>query len=234
MKINWRKGAVLNAVGLSNLGAEAFVRDYAIRLRALGSSAFEPFMISWMPDNELEEFRNLLKELKALPYSLQVNLSCPNVDERWSLEKNAFMLECLRRLDKPIYVKVNALEPIKNVVDLSEWIAGVSCSNSIPWGSYGEIDWEGLFGKMSPLAAYGGGGLSGAPLLPLTESWIRRLRGEGFTKTIMGGGGVLSVRDADRILQAGANMVELGSVAILRPWNIKGIIEYVRCSSTSS
>ena len=44
---------------------------------------------------------------------------------------------------------------------------------------------------------------------------------------IVGGGGILSVRDAFDMLDAGANAIELGSVSILRPWRVAGIIRAV-------
>ena len=102
-------------------------------------------------------------------------------------------------------------------------------SNTIPWGQLPDrIDWKGLFGTdVSPVAKYGGGGLSGKPLLPIVTDWIRGARVKGVVKPIVAGGGILSKADADRMLDAGADAVELGSVAFLRPWRVQGIINHV-------
>ena len=78
--------------------------------------------------------------------------------------------------------------------------------------------------ESSPLAKYGGGGISGRPLRALVCEWILRLRYAGFTKPINGGGGILSPEDAEHYRQAGASSIFLGSVAVLRPWRVRGII----------
>ncbi len=221
IRVSWQKAIVLNAVGLSNPGVEVFIRDYRLRPRP------EPFMISWAPgDGDAARFRDHLREIKELPYSLQVNWSCPNVDTVHDLDNIKEVLETLRGLDKPIYLKTSVIEPIENIIDLQEWIDGVSCSNSIPWGASVDIDWVSLFGTpYSPLAKYGGGGLSGRPLLPLVAKWIETLRSANFTKTIIGGGGVLDCIGAQILRLAGADAIELGSITILRPWRIKTIID---------
>jgi dihydroorotate dehydrogenase len=101
-------------------------------------------------------------------------------------------------------------------------------SNSIPWGKFrGRIDWKGLFGsEVSPLAGMGGGGLSGRPLLPIVMDWIRAARSSGLHKAIVGGGGILSSLDAAQMMSCGVDAIEIGSVSILRPWRVAGIIRH--------
>jgi dihydroorotate dehydrogenase len=131
----------------------------------------------------------------------------------------------------PVFIKLNALVTPLTAMQIGEHrnCAGLICSNSIPWGQMkSRIDWEGLFGShISPLSFYGGGGLSGKPLLPIVRDWISSIRGYGFEKPIIGGGGVLSAEDADVLLDAGATAIELGSVSILRPWRVRSIIQHV-------
>jgi dihydroorotate dehydrogenase len=128
-------------------------------------------------------------------------------------------------------VKLNALVSPHLAAKLAshDVCDAIVCSNTIPWGQLpNQIDWERLFGTdTSPLASLGGGGLSGKPLLPIVEDWIRAARASGLRKPIVGGGGVLSSGDADRLIDAGASAIELGSVSILRPWRVAGIIRHV-------
>ena len=114
----------------------------------------------------------------------------------------------------------------------------VCVSNTIPWGQLPEhIDWEDLFGTSeSPLAHLGGGGLSGVPLLPLLVNWIKRARQVGLKKPLNAGGGILSKGNGDKVIDAGAESLFIGSVAFLRPWRVRGIVHhfnsrYIRESS---
>jgi len=88
------------------------------------------------------------------------------------------------------------------------------------------IDWWGIFGSSeSPLKQYGGGGLSGYPLLSIVAEWISEIRSEGAKIPIIGGGGVLKKSDVNLLWQSGASAIMIGSVSNLRPWRIRGIIK---------
>lgn len=241
------KGVALNAVGLSNFGAEHYFKLRFENER--WQDRKEPFLISFMAvsktrDERLKEaiaFFELLVE--ELPYfkatvGLQLNFSCPNVghEQKELLSEAESFLDLFSLLKIPIVIKLNALSSIESVLKLEQHPAldAISVSNTIPWGELpAEIDWKGLFGSdESPLAKRFKnpnikGGLSGKPLLRIVEGWIKEARHAGFKKPIMGGGGILSKSDAKRLIKAGANAIELGSVAFLRPWRVKGIIKHV-------
>lgn len=237
IKVDWMKGTVLNAVGLSGPGAVRLLHE------GMWRAIHEPFIISfmsvgldrWIRMEELQGFvkllRNELPEFKA-PVGLQVNISCPNVglDPRELLEEVEDVVDVASDLGIPVILKINAtFSPEAIVAIQNEPFDAISISNTIPWGKMADrINWERLFGTTSsPLAVYGGGGLSGAPLLPIVSDWVKKARDLGFRKPIMGGGGILSKKDADLILDAGATAIELGSVSILRPWRIRSIIRHV-------
>lgn len=234
-----RAGVVLNAVGLSGPGVEALVDQWLMRMPSA------PFVISVMSvaagfDERLSEMVAVFDKLKHVTcdvrpvrIAIQVNLSCPNagLDLGHLAREAGCMLNVSVRCGVPVMVKLNALIPIETASVIAEHpgCAALVMSNTIPWGQLSDrIDWRGLFGSdVSPLARYGGGGLSGKPLLPIVVDWIRRARAAGITKPIVGGGGILSRADADRVLDAGASAIELGSVSILRPWRVAGIIRHV-------
>jgi dihydroorotate dehydrogenase (NAD+) catalytic subunit len=165
--------------------------------------------------------------------ALQINFSCPNVglDLTHLTDEVHEVLDSAAKLEIPILVKLNALVPVEVVKTIAAHPScdAIVCSNTIPWGKLPErIDWKGLFGSdTSPLAKYGGGGLSGKPLLPIVADWIRDVRAAGVTTPIVGGGGILCRQDAERLLDVGADAVEIGSVSILRPWRVRSIIRYV-------
>ena len=228
-------GYALNAVGLAGLGAkELLARDQWQNLRA-------PFFLSFMSlekgDKAIEEMRAFKDLLKAhlpffhAPVGLQINLSCPNagVDLDAAAREAITALDIFSELGIPLVLKFNTLISVEVVCKICEHPAcdAIIISNTIPWGKEEKkIPWTKLFGNKgeSPLARYGGGGLSGAPLLPLICDWIKAARKAGITKPINAGGGILHPRDVDRVKAAGADGISVASALMLRPWRLSRII----------
>jgi dihydroorotate dehydrogenase len=237
--VHWRKGAVLNAVGLSGPGLAALLADGRWQAR------IDPFFLSFMAVEadlgmrigKAERFAGQLASERhrfRAPFGVEVNLSCPNVGvhPRTLVNEAGHVLDTMASelSGVPLVPKFNALVPVEDAAWVADHpaCAAVCVSNTIPWGKLPErIDWRGLFGEVSPLAQYGGGGLSGAPLLPLVRDWVAEAVRSGFPVPIIAGGGILCPSDAVYLLQAGAAAVELGSVAILRSWRVAGIVRAV-------
>jgi len=182
-------------------------------------------------EERLEELKGYLFLLKKyLPLfkasiGLQKNETCPNVNKRetnWGemIYEIKVGLEMIGELNIPVIPKLNVLTPIEVAKEISEseHCDALCVSNTIPWGKLPErIDWEGLFGsKTSPLARFGGGGYSGAGLLPLVCDWIKEARYAGIKKHINVGGGILRPDDVNVIHKVGGNSISLGSIRILR------------------
>lgn len=243
--VKLREGVVLNAVGLSGPGAQELFESGRWQERR------EPFFLSFMSvgetrsirKTEIFEFLKMFKRYKydfQAPIGLQINFSCPNVRARYTLKEvynSDFFDEAADGLSLahdtfklPVMAKFNVLMPIEMAREISEYgfCDAICVSNTIPWGKLPrEIDWRELFGSMeSPLKQYGGGGLSGKPLLPLVAEWVKRARKAGITKPINAGGGILCPDDARALFDAGADSVFIGSAAILRPWRVKKIIRF--------
>jgi dihydroorotate dehydrogenase len=231
-------GVVLNSIGLSGPGADRLIDRWCVEMKE------DPFFISFMSveptaEARLHEARQfvglLLRRYAKLPrhMGIQVNFSCPNVglDTSTLVEEVTSTLNEFAHLELPCLAKLNVLFPVEAAVQLQTHAAldGIVMGNTVPWGKLPEkIDWRGLFGsEVSPLARFGGGGLSGKPLLPLVADWVLQARKAGFSKVIIAGGGILDTDDADRLLDVGADGLELGSVSILRPWRVAKIIRYV-------
>gem|GEM_PF-323356 len=100
----------------------------------------------------------------------------------------------------------------------------ISIPNTVSWGELPDrIDWQKLFGTtVSPLAKYGGGGLSGWPLTPLTAEWIFKCRKEGI-KVPINAGSVYKADDVDLMHSVGASGIVIGCVKFLRPWRLESI-----------
>jgi dihydroorotate dehydrogenase len=230
------QGIILNAVGLSGPGAKALLDTGRWQKRT------KPFGISFMAVGltreerapELAMFVKLLKKYLpqfAAKIFLQINYSCPNVGLNPSLLIDEVIsgLKLASYLGIPLMPKFNILAPIEALKEISKspWCDAICVSNTIPWGKLAaKINWKKLFGSdISPLAGFGGGGLSGAPLLLLVAEYVEQMRNAGITKPINAGGGILSPGDVDLMHHVGASSVFIGSVATLRPWRVQPIIQ---------
>ena len=236
--VNWRRGVVLNALGLPGPGIEALLATGRWQRRT------EPFFLSHAAvaetaEGRLDEVRRFVRILRAAlsdfaaPVGLQVNFSCPNVPHgepapdpvagfRAELDEYA-------ALDVPLMVKLSVTQPVAEARAIAEHPAcdALCVSNTIPWGEMADrIDWPGLFGERSPLERFGGGGLSGALLLLLVAEWIEEARREGITVPINAGGGILRPADAGVLREAGASSVFVGTIAMLRGWRLARTIRH--------
>jgi dihydroorotate dehydrogenase len=236
------KGAVLNSVGLSGPGAKALFET------GQWQDKKEPFFISFMSiAKTLEERKQETKAFVEMvelfevdfgtQFGIQVNLSCPNTGHDTSkiAEEAAEILGLFQGLRKscqiPIVPKFNVLYPVEAVREIEPLCDAICTSNTLPWGQLpAEVDWRDYSAcvhaepPVSPLAHLGNGGLSGAPLLPLVEEWVKAARGRKIDIPIIAGGGILRPRDVDVLANAGADAVFLGTIAILRGWRLRATI----------
>lgn len=228
----WMSGIVLNAVGLTGPGTKVLLQKTEWQLRT------EPFIISFMSVAstskerliELKEFVDLLFRCLAgfrTHIALQLNFSCPNTGHDTSelFDEVAAALEIASKLGIPLIPKFNLLVTPEQAIEISKNpnCAGICVTNTFPFGTIlPEAWWIKHFGtadpKESPLAQFGGGGLSGKPILPYLCEWIKDFRTLGGDCHINAGGGILGPWGAIRIFIAGADSISLGTIAMLRPW----------------
>lgn len=236
IRINFLKAMVLNSVGLSGPGLEYLLKQNKWQQRT------EPFFISFMSfsatlEEKLKEARDFVdlikkerKNFKA-SFGVQVNISCPNTGHpvRDMIRDALEILKIISELNVPIEVKIGVADSDLNFLrelQDSGLCDCIVCSNTIPWGKIPErIDWRSLFGtSKSPLEHLGGGGLSGKLLFLIVLDWLKNVRAAGITMPIKVGGGILSAADAREVFRHGADAIEIGSVAILRPWRVSRIV----------
>ena len=238
VRVDWRRGVVLNALGLPGPGLEALLAADRWQRRT------DPFFLSFAAiaetaDGRLDEVRRFVRILNAAlpdfaaPVGLQVNFSCPNVPHgeptpdpvagfRAELDEYA-------ALGVPLMVKLSVTQPVADARAIAEHPAcdALCVSNTIPWGEMPDrIDWHRLFGPRSPLERFGGGGLSGAPLLPLVAEWVAAARRAAIAAPINAGGGILRPADADVLHRASASSVFVGTIAMLRGWRLAQTIRH--------
>lgn len=254
--VNPWKGITLNAVGLSGPGIVRLLEEN------LWQQRLDPFRISFMPvgtsiDEKSAETALFVDTLlKYLPsfrtreIVIQLNVSCPNVgckeaDARAKVFEAHCLMTLLAKLNLPIEIKLVAtIDPsVAALIAHHPCCDSVCISNTIPWGALPDkINWRKLFGlrglgpvkpEESPLAKFGGGGLSGWPLRDLVLRWVKSFR-RMYKKHINAGGGIMHPRDIPLFKSAGADSVFLGSVAMLRPSRMRKIIGTARVELTDT
>ncbi|OGY92571.1 MAG: hypothetical protein A3H70_00745 [Candidatus Komeilibacteria bacterium RIFCSPLOWO2_02_FULL_48_11] len=237
----WR-AITLNAVGLSGPGASALLA------RNLWQQRTKPFFISFMSvaptcEERLAELSTFVVLLQlemwrfCAKFGLQTNISCPNVglDPRELIPEAHSALDIAAVLGIPLVIKISVEADPQDAANIASHpqCDALCVGNTVKFGRLPErIDWVGLFGTAdpakSPLAKYGGGGLSGPPLFPVLCEWLWQYRQIDQTTPISACGGIFRARDALWLFEnRGVNAVELGTVATLRPWRVQRIIHAV-------
>ncbi len=229
-------GVVLNAVNLSGPGLDFLLKTG--RWQKLN----KPFFISFMSVGDTKEERlselkkavEMLKEAKPFfnsPFGLQINFSCPNTGhDQAELAKEVHeALKIANELGIPLVPKISLiLSPaIASEIMNDPFCDAICVSNSVAWRDITPEAKDVFFDTQeSPLSRFGGGAVSGKYLFPLVREWIRQFRHqhEGVAKPIIAGGGILKKSNVKEFAGIGATAISPGTIAILRPWNLKSVI----------
>jgi dihydroorotate dehydrogenase (NAD+) catalytic subunit len=199
---------MLNAIGLANPGVDAFLVEHLPRLAALDV----PLWVS-VGGFAVEDYVHVAERLEPRDEieTLELNLSCPNVDE--VPENVAEVVTAVRGVTrKPLYAKLSAA-----VADLAATARaaeaagadGLSLVNTVRGLALDE-------NTLRPLLERGAGGLSGPALRPVALAAVHTC----FRETrlpIVGMGGVATGRHALELLAAGATDVAVGTALFADP-----------------
>jgi dihydroorotate dehydrogenase (NAD+) catalytic subunit len=205
---------MLNAIGLNNIGVEAFLKEKLPKLRG-----FETAVIVNVYGETPDDFVDVARELSGAEGidGLEVNVSCPNVskgglDLGTDPTEVRKLIERIRAVTKlPLWAKLTP-----NVTDIRAIAKGaidggadaLSVINSVRGMS---IDLD----RRIPHLANVVGGLSGPAIKPIALAKVYELAKE-FTIPIVGIGGIATGRDALEFLVAGAAAVQVGTQNFVR------------------
>ncbi len=207
---------MLNAVGLQNIGVEAFLREKLPLLRREQAQVIVNLYATSSGD-----FAALAERLNAEPgiAALELNISCPNVHEGGLLfgqdpRQAAAVTAAVRKAapDKHLIVKLTP-----NVTDIAEIARSVesagadsiSCINTVLGMS---VDLP----SRRPRLANVLGGLSGPAIKPVALRCVWQVA-RAVRIPVLGVGGIQSAFDALEFILVGASAVQVGTANFTRP-----------------
>jgi len=208
-------GGMLNAIGLQNVGVDAFI---AQKLPYLSKVA-TPVIVN-LYGNTLEEYGEVAARLDGLAgvAGIEVNISCPNVKQGGIVfgTDPAAAQEVVRLVkrntSKPMIVKLSP--NVTDVVLMARACAdaGADALSLINTLTGMAIDLD----RRRPVLANITGGLSGPAIKPVALRMVWQVA-KCVQIPIIGIGGIMNARDALEFILAGASAVQVGTASFLDP-----------------
>lgn len=154
------------------------------------------------------EWHELIQIAQTKTDWIELNLSCPNVQDQYSTADLEMPIRYALQLEHPVIAKLPPIKWLERGRMLFNFgIRWFHLCNTIP----------------SP-----GGGISGKPLKQYSLWAIEEFRKEwGNEVKIIGGGGITNTTDVEDYRSAGADHFSIGSV-LLNPWNWHKIKTWVK------
>jgi dihydroorotate dehydrogenase (NAD+) catalytic subunit len=216
-------GGMLNAIGLQNVGIDAFIAKKVPFLRTVNTPAIANFF-GYTPD----EYAELAARLDGIPEvsALEVNISCPNVKQGGIVFGTdpgcaaSVVAACRAATRKPLIVKLSP-----NVTDIVEMAlacegAGADALSVINTLTGMAIDLE----RRRPVLANVTGGLSGPAIKPVALRMVWQVA-RAVKVPVIGIGGIMSATDALEFMLAGATAVQVGTASFVNPSAAQEIAE---------
>jgi len=237
------RAGMLNAIGLANVGLDAFLGEKVPQLEKLGLPVFVN-----VAGTTIEDYVAVAEALETVSVvrGVELNISCPNVKAggiQFGVDPALAgkITAALRAVCKKNILIVK-LSP--NVTDIAEMAAaaveaGADALSMINTLTGMAIDVE----ARRPVLANATGGLSGPAVRPVAVHMIHRVYTQVARKAnvpIIGMGGIQYARDAIEFLLAGATGLAVGTALFVDPACLlsirDGIADYLcrhRCASVS-
>ena len=214
---------MLNAIGLQNVGVDAFIQYKLPFLREINT----PVIVNFF-GNTLEEYGEVARRLADIPEvaGLELNISCPNVKQGGIVfgtdPKAASEVVGLVRKHskKPLIVKLTPNVTDITVVARAVEAAGadaICCINTLTGMA---VDVK----TRKPRLANKTGGLSGPAIRPVAVRMVHQVV-QAVKIPVIGVGGIVCAMDALEFLIVGATAVQVGTANFVDPRAMPNIIE---------
>lgn len=219
-------GGMLNAIGLQNIGVDAFIKEKLPILRK-----YDVAIIANIFGHTPEDYVKVARRLSAVEgiAGIEMNISCPNVKAGGMIfgkdpKPAGILTEKVRKATAlPLMVKLTP-----NVADIAEVAKSVEAAGADSISLVNTflgmaIDVE----TATPLLANVTGGLSGPAIKPIALRMVWEVA-QVVSLPVIGIGGVTTARDALEFIIAGASAVQVGTANFLNPAICLDIIEGIK------
>jgi dihydroorotate dehydrogenase (NAD+) catalytic subunit len=223
-------GGMLNAIGLENVGLDAFIRDKLPFLKTLDVP-----VLANIYGTDVHAYAALaerLNDVEAIA-GIEVNISCPNV----KLGGVAFGADPLTASQVTQAVRAKYRGPL--IVKLSPNVTDITqIAKSVEAGGADAVSLINTISGMAidirtrrPKLANITGGLSGPAIKPVALRMVWQVA-QAIRLPIIGIGGIMTAEDALEFIIAGASAVQIGTANFVNPRCtmeiIDGIADFLR------
>lgn len=208
-------GGMLNAIGLQNVGIDAFIEKKIPYLRNVNT----PVIVNFF-GNTVDEYAELAGRLDVVPEvaAVEINISCPNVKHggiAFGAEPEAAfsVVKAVRESTiKPLIVKLSP-----NVTDIVEMAQACADADADALSLINTLTGMAIdLKKRKPVLANVTGGLSGPAVKPIALRMVWQVA-RAVNLPVIGIGGITSATDALEFLLAGATAVQIGTANFISP-----------------
>lgn len=226
---------MLNAIGLENIGIDAFIAEKLPFLCTFDTEVIVNFF-----GTDEDEYVQMAQRLNIDGVSaIEMNVSCPNI-KKGGIEfgkdpkiLNRLVAQVRKSTTKPLIVKLSPM--VTNIGEMALAVQeggadALTCSNTYPAMAIDENTWKPILGNIT-------GGLSGPAIKPIALRIVWEVSRQAAIPVIASGGAT-SWRDVVQFLLAGASAVEIGSFSLRDPLCfgviIQGLIRYMQNNGLES
>jgi dihydroorotate dehydrogenase (NAD+) catalytic subunit len=208
-------GGMLNAIGLQNIGARAFIEQKLPLLKRYDTRIIAN-VFGYSEEDYIEAIEILNDGDGIAAYEL--NISCPNVKEGGIVIGNS-PSAAARLTEKAKFASIRPLivKLSPNVTDIAELAraivsGGADCLSLINTVVGMSVD----VNTRRPRLSYGTGGLSGPAIRPIAVRMVFEVA-QAVDVPLIGIGGITSTMDALEFIIAGATAVQIGTANYYDP-----------------
>ncbi len=210
---------MLNAIGLQNPGVESWLANDLPWLRDRGAR-----VIASIAGKSVDDFQQVARALGAAGgdtiAALEVNLSCPNVEDRGlvfacSASDSAEVIRAVRR-ESPMPVLAKLTSDVTDIVAIARAVTEAGADGLTLINTLLGMAIDPDTGRPELANTYGG--LSGPAIRPVAIRNVHQVHTHLPEVPILGCGGVRTVTDVVQFLRAGARAVAVGTATFVDPF----------------
>jgi dihydroorotate dehydrogenase (NAD+) catalytic subunit len=225
-------GGMLNAIGLQNIGVDAFIAEKLPFLQK-----FDAKVIANIYGETYAEYVKVAKKLSMAKgvHALEINISCPNVKKGGvsfgSDPKTAAEVTRKVKDETDLMVIVKLTPNVTDIAAIAEAVekAGADAISLINTLAGMSADLE----KRKPNLRNITGGLSGPAIKPVALRMVWQVV-QRVSVPVIGIGGIMTAEDALEFLILGAKAIQIGTANFINPHAtidiLEGMQNYLQCN----